>query len=137
VTELQALQAALSAEYATVYGYGVAGAHLTGTDRETALDALQTHLELRDQLTAMVETMHATPAVAHAAYQLPFAVDSSTTARQLAAHLEQGVCGAMWDLVAAAGAASAARHLAIGWLADAAARTDAWGTAQALPGQPA
>jgi hypothetical protein len=137
VTELQALQAALAAEDATIYGYGVVGAHLTGADRDAALNALQTHLELRDQLIALVQALHASPAVAQPAYQLPSPVDSTATARQLAAHLEQGVCGAMWDLVAAAASSSPLRRTAIGWLADAADRANRWGTQQPLPGQPA
>jgi hypothetical protein len=114
MTEVQALQAALAAEYETVYGYGVVGA----------------------QLTTAIEALHATPVAAHAAYQLPFAVDSAQGARELAAHLEQGVCGAAWDVIAAS-APGALRGQAVDWLADAAARAAHWGTQQALPGQPA
>jgi Domain of unknown function (DUF4439) len=137
VTELGALQAALAAEQATIYGYGVIGAIVRGSDRDVASAALLSHERIRDQLMAMIAALGATPVTARPAYQLPFVGHDATSARALAAQLEEGVCGAAWDVVAAAAAASAVRVAAIGWLATAAQRAQHWGTTQALPGQPA
>jgi Domain of unknown function (DUF4439) len=137
VTELNALQAALAAEHATIYGYGVAGARLHGADQQYAMASLSAHIAVRDQLIALISGMSRTPVAARAAYQLPFAVNTQAAARELAAHLEQGTAGAVWDLIAASTPATSVRSLAIGWLADAASRAAHWGTAQALPGQPA
>ena len=136
MTYLAALQAALSAEHATIYGYGIAGARLSGKDQQYATAALEAHMLVRDRLTAVITAIPATPVAARAAYQLPFAVHGPTGARTLAAHLEQGCAGADWDLIAASATASSLRSLAIGWLGAAAERTNHWGAQQALPGQP-
>jgi hypothetical protein len=136
VTELAALQAALAAEQATIYGYGVSGAILQGADRNYATAALAAHMLVRDRLTSKISATHATPVTAQPAYELPFPVTTATTARELASHLEQGCAGAFWDLVAASPPQSGPRSLAIGWLTDTALRAAHWGAAQALPGQP-
>jgi hypothetical protein len=132
MTELAALQAALAAEQATVYGYGVVGANLRGADRDYATAALTDHMRLRDRLMALITTLGATPVTAQPAYGLPVG-----TPQQLAAHLEEGVAGTLWDLIAATAASSPNRSAAIGWLAESAARAAHWGARQALPGQPA
>jgi hypothetical protein len=137
VSVLSALQAALAAEHATIYGYGVVGAVMRGDDRTYATQALAAHQAQRDRLTAMINAQHATPVVAAPAYRLPTAVGSRASARDLAAHLEEGSAGALWDLIAAAGAGENVRSLAISWLSDAAVRAAHWGARQALPGQPA
>jgi hypothetical protein len=136
MTELTALQAALGAEQATIYGYGVAGAVLTGSDRTYATTALAAHTEIRDQLMTLITALGATPVAARPAYQLPTAVTDSAQARSLAAQLEQGSAGELWDLVAATKPAGHARALAISWLSDAAVRAAHWGAEPALPGQP-
>jgi Domain of unknown function (DUF4439) len=136
VTELNALQAALAAEYAVIYGYGIVGARLAGTDRDRAEDALAAHISQRDRLIALVTGLGATPIAARPAYRLPFAVDTAASARALAAHLEQGSAGADWDLVAGTEPDAATRALGISWLAGAAQRGAYWGLLQALPGQP-
>jgi hypothetical protein len=133
---LAALQAALAAEQATIYGYGVAGARLLGADKDVAMAALTAHEVQRDRLIDLITALGATPATALPAYRLPFAVDTQASARQLAAHLEQGSAGAAWDLIAASPPGSKERSLAIGWLADAAKRAAHWGQQQPLPGQP-
>jgi hypothetical protein len=136
VTELDALQAALAAEHATIYGYGVAGANLRGADRRYAVSALTAHLRIRDQLTAVITSRHASPVVAEPAYRLPMPVTDRPSARALAAHLEEGSAGSQWDLVEASAAGGHVRSLAIGWLSGAAVRGAHWGAQQALPGQP-
>jgi hypothetical protein len=136
MTELEALQAALAAEHATIYGYGVAGATLRGSDRRYAVSALTAHQRIRDQLIALITGHHASPVVAEPAYRLPMPVTDRSSARALAAHLEQGGAGSQWDLVAASSAGGHIRSLAIGWLSGAAVRAAHWGARQALPGQP-
>jgi hypothetical protein len=140
MNEARALAAALSVEQQVVYGYGVAGAHLTGRDRARALTALQVHQTRRDRLATLVTAAGASPPTAAAAYALPFPVTSPTTARALCAHLEDGCCGAAWDLAASSAADDVARHLAVGWLTEAATSAAAWrgkgADAPALPGRP-
>jgi hypothetical protein len=137
VTELEALQAALAAEHATVYGYGVVGAVLRGQSRDYASTALDAHMQLRDRLIAIIASLNATPVAAQPAYRLPTPVTDRPSARELAAHLEEGDAGALWDVVASSESGGHLRSLAIGWLSDTAVRAAHWGARQALPGQPA
>jgi hypothetical protein len=97
---LQALQTALAAEHAAVYGYGVAGAMLTGRDQARARADWTAHQEARDTLQAMIVKLGATPVAASAAYKLPFSVHDARSARRLAATLEDGVTQAYLGLVA-------------------------------------
>jgi hypothetical protein len=137
MSEVTALQAALAAEQATLYGYGISGSLLRGADRGYASAALQAHLLVRDRLMSLITTLGSFPRAARSAYQLPFPVTDPASARALAARLEESTAGAMWDLVAASPANSPTRSLAITWLADGALRASRWGAQQALPGQPA
>jgi hypothetical protein len=136
VAELIALREALAAEQAVVYGYGVAGAHLRGNDRNVAAARLLVHESLRDRIAALISALGAVPPPAQPAYRLPFPVTDVATARQLAAHLEEGAAGAAWDLAASTAPRSAGRSLAVGWLSDAAVAASHWGAAlPALPGR--
>jgi hypothetical protein len=136
VSELEALQEALAAEQAIVYGYGVLGAHLSGTQEAYAMQRLTSHMLRRDKLAAAITADGATPVLARVAYALPFPVDNQASARELGGHLELGAADAAWDLAAAADARSASRSLAVAWLTDAAVSAEYWGASQALPGQP-
>ncbi|HVS69215.1 MAG TPA: DUF4439 domain-containing protein [Mycobacteriales bacterium] len=138
MTELVALKQALATEQAVVYGYGVVGAHLSGKDRRIAAARLVTHQNLRDRISALIAAAGAVPPAALPAYRLPAPVTDAATARQLAAHLEDGAAGAAWDLAASTAARSPARGVAVGWLTDAAVAAGHWGSAStALPGKPA
>ena len=95
-----ALQAALAAEDAAIFGYGVAGAHLSGTRKTAAEQAWTDHNEARDTLTAMISALGGTPVAAQAFYQLPFEVTDATSAVKLAAYLEEGLTRAYLGLVA-------------------------------------
>ncbi len=68
---MSALQTALSAEHAAVYGYGVIGAHLTGTARAAASRDWVAHQMARDDLEADAGSRGAQPVAAAAAYRLP------------------------------------------------------------------
>jgi hypothetical protein len=61
-----ALQAALAAEYAAIFGYGVAGAHLAGSRHDAAEQDWTGHNEARDALAAMISGLGAAPVAAQA-----------------------------------------------------------------------
>ena len=128
-----ALQGALAAENAAIFGYGVAGAHLTGSSLAAAEQDWTGHHQARDTLAAMISGLGAAPAAAQAFYRLPFQVHDAATARALAAYLEDGVTRAYLGLVAV----SDPRLRRFGALAmqDAAQRAASWrGSTQAFPG---
>lgn len=139
MTESEALVAAVDVENQTIYGYGLAGAHLTGANRARALAALDAHRARRDRLVAMLVHLGATPPVAAPAYTPPSPVIDSSSAKALCAALEDACAGAAWDLVAASAAGSPSRSLAVTWLTDAAVAASSWRGAAgpAMPGQPA
>ncbi|WP_243723036.1 ferritin-like domain-containing protein [Actinomadura sp. 7K507] len=81
----ETVQKALAAEHAAVYGYGVLGARLRGSLRQTAKAVWDAHRAQRD---ALVSLLSGTPVVAAAAYELPVEVTSARSAARLAAALE-------------------------------------------------
>jgi hypothetical protein len=95
-----ALQAALAAEHAAIFGYGVAGAHLSGSSQAVAEQDWTRHSEARDTVIAMISGLGMTPVAALAFYRLPFAVHDAASAMALAAYLEDGVTRAYLGLVA-------------------------------------
>ena len=132
-TAVAALQAALAAEDAAIFGYGVAGAHLAGSSQATAMRDWTEHNEARDTLTAMISRLGATPAAAQAFYQLPFAVHDAASARALAARLEDGVTQAYLGLVAVRD--QQLRQFGAMAMQGAAQRAASWrGSTQAFPG---
>ena len=97
---IRALQAALAAENAAIFGYGVAGAHLPGAQRAAAERDWVAHETARDTLTVMLLSAGGQPAPAAAAYGLPFGVHDAAAAAALAAFLEDRVTRAYLGLVA-------------------------------------
>ena len=95
-----ALQAALLAEPAGVFGYAIAGAHLTGARRAAAERDWTAHQAARDTLTAMVTALGAQPVPAATTYSLPFPVRGAPAAAALAAYMEDRVTSAYLGLVA-------------------------------------
>jgi hypothetical protein len=100
MTPVDALQGALAAEHAAVYGYGVAGGLLTGDAQAAAHRDWIAHQEARDALTSMLIRLGATPVAAAAAYTLPFPVQDARSAARLAAYLEDGVTRGYLGIVA-------------------------------------
>ncbi len=130
---VSALQAALAAENAAIFGYGVAGAHLTGSRWAAAQQDWTGHNQARDTLAAMISKLGAAPVPAQAFYQLPFRVHDAASAMALAAYLEDGATRAYLGLVAV----SDQRLRRFGALAmqGAAQRAASWrGSTQAFPG---
>ena len=128
-----ALQAALAAEHAAIFGYGVAGAHLTGHSQAAAERDWTAHSLARDTLAAMISARGVTPAAAQPFYQLPFRVHNASSAARLAAHLEDGVTRAYLGLVALSD--QRLRRFGAMAMQDAAQRAASWrGSTQAFPG---
>jgi hypothetical protein len=95
-----ALQSALAAEHAAVYGYGVVGANLTGSRQAAAMTDWVAHEVARDTLEAMLRSRGAQPVAAAAAYRLPVTVRTPGQAVSLAVFLEDRVATAYLGLVA-------------------------------------
>jgi hypothetical protein len=130
---LAALQAALAAEHAAVYGYGVVGGRIRGDRRSEARAAYDAHRARRDALAREVRDLGAEPVSASAAYALPFPVPDSSAAVRLAAELEDRVAGVYSDLVRAA--EGELRGTAAEALREAAVRAVRWrGESVAFPG---
>ena len=131
-----ALQGALAAEHAAVYGYGVVGAMLTGARQASAHADWTAHQVARDTLVTMLTRLGATPVAASPAYKLPFRVTSAKSAAKLAATLEEGVTRAYLGLVAVS--TPALRTFAAQAMQTSPNRALAWsGTTTAFPGMPA
>ncbi|MFG2134256.1 ferritin-like domain-containing protein [Streptomyces sp. NPDC048751] len=131
--ELRALQAALAAEHAAVYGYGVVGGRIQEGRRTEARAAYDAHRARRDALVRELRDLGATPVAASAGYALPFPVPDSAAAVRLAGELEERVAGVYSDLVRATG--DARRREAATALREAAVRAVRWrGESVAFPG---
>ena len=132
---VSALQAALAAEQAAAYGYGVVGSHLTGSQAEAASADYVAHQAAADKLDGLLAAAGVTARPAGVAYQLPGPVHTAAQATALAATLENEVTSAYLGLVAHGGrdlqllGAQQARAAAL--------RAAAWsGSTVAFPGLP-
>ncbi|MFD8598528.1 ferritin-like domain-containing protein [Kitasatospora sp. NPDC059646] len=127
-----ALQAALAAEHAAVYGYGVVGAFLpVGPQREDGRAAYAAHQARRDAWQRLLATGGVSPTAAAPGYRLPFQVTDAASAGRLAAFLETQLTAAYADLCAA----PALRAQAAAALRESALRAAHWGAdLPALPG---
>lgn len=130
---VDAVQAALAAEHATVYGYGVVGGRVESSRADEARSAYDAHRARRDALRREVRDLGGEPEPAAAAYALPFAVPDSAAAVRLAAELEDRLAGVYADLVRAS--EGARRREAAGVLREVAVRSVRWrGSGVAFPG---
>ncbi|MFE7112825.1 ferritin-like domain-containing protein [Streptomyces sp. NPDC057575] len=129
----KAAQAALAAEHAAVYGYGVVGGRVAEGRRAEAAAAHHAHRARRDALVRTVRGLGGEPVAAQAAYALPFAVPDPAAAVRLAAVLEDRVAGVYSDLVRAA--EGPLRREAADAMREAAVRAVRWrGSGVAFPG---
>lgn len=130
---LAAVQAALAARHAAVYGYGVVGARVDAAREAEARAAYAAHRARRDALAGTVRDLGGAPVTAAPGYALPFPVPDAAAALLLAAHLEDRVAGACADLVRAA--EGRLRKEAAVALREAAVRAVRWrGSGVAFPG---
>lgn len=125
--ETEALNAALAAEHAAVWGYGVVGTALPAQQRAVATAAENAHRDARDRLVSLLGERGAEPVGPEGAYELPFPVLSPADAARLAVGLEDGVAAA-WTRVLAAAAVAPTRELAVGALGATELRAVAWRT---------
>jgi hypothetical protein len=133
--DIAALQAALAAEHAATYGYGIIGSHLDGRRFTAAAADCLAHERARDSLTAMLTARGAQPRPAAAAYQLPIAVRTSEAALSLAVMLERRVAAAYLGLVAVPD--RALRRFAAQNMRESAVRAARWsGKTEPFPGLP-
>ena len=133
--EVAALQEVLAAEHAVVYGYGVAGARMTGGPRQRAQQASKRHRTRRDELTLLVAGLGAEPEPTAATYSLPAPIDTSTDARAFAVLLEERLAAVWADAVA--DLEGDLRDLAVRGLGDAAVAAARWrGDSVPFPGLP-
>ena len=130
---VRALQSALAAEYAAVYGYGVVGAYLTAGLQATATTDWVAHQVARDRLEAMLRSVGTQPAAAAVAYQLPIPVRNAGEAVALAVALEDRIATAYLGLVALSN--TAIREFGALQVQASALRAAAWrGSTVAFPG---
>ena len=119
------LSAALAAEEAAIYAYGLIGVNLsTAGDVTEARTAEATHRNRRDVLVSRLAQLNASTAPAPAGYELPFAVDNRAGALKLAIHVEDGVAAA-WRAVLPV-TRDADRATALSALTDSAVRATRW-----------
>jgi hypothetical protein len=134
-TSTRALQSVLAGEHATIYGYGIAGAHLSGAARRRALAAYNSHRRRRDELVALIVARGDQPNAAASSYTLPVAVTSAHDAVVLTTLLEERLAAVWADAVGVL--SGTLRALAIGGLREAAVRAAVWrGGSVPFPGLP-
>ena len=121
---VEALSAALQAEHAAVYGYGVVGAHLDAAGKTSAADAENVHRNRRDALILRITQEKGNPPVAAAAYALPYPVTDRASALKLAVALEAGAAVA-WRQ-ALGGTTGDDRTMSLNALIDCAMRATQW-----------
>ncbi|MEV4275443.1 ferritin-like domain-containing protein [Actinoplanes xinjiangensis] len=119
------LAAALAAEEAAIYAYGVIGVHLTGSDEVSRARAAELeHRARRDALVDRIDELRASAAPAPAAYRLPFEVTDREGALKLAVHVEDGVAQAWRALLPVTEGGE--RIDALSHLTDSAVRATRW-----------
>jgi uncharacterized protein DUF4439 len=122
---IEQLAAALAAEEAAIYAYGLIGVNLTKVAEITeARTAEAIHRGRRDRLVSSLAQLKASTAPAPAGYQLPFPVTDRTGAVKLAIHVEDGVAAA-WRAVLPV-TVNSDRGSALDALTDAAVRATRW-----------
>jgi hypothetical protein len=124
---------ALAGEHAAIYGYGVLGAHLTGSALDAARAAEAAHRTRRDTLFVQLTGADQPAPAAAPAYTLPFAVTDQATAITLATQIEERT-GTVWR-AALPDVTGDRRGFALDALTDCALRAARWRrTAGQTPG---
>ena len=114
---LTALGAALAAENAAVWAYGVVAAYFNAPDLMATIAS--GHLSRRDATSTLITQGGGKPITPSAAYALPVQVKDAATARQLATMLETD-CAAAWRSVVGHTDRSDLRGYALSGLSDSA-----------------
>ena len=115
------LPAAMAAEVAAIYAYGILGVHLGAPAQVDEARAAETaHRNRRDYLLGRMDQ----PAAAPGGYEMPFPVTDPASALKLAVHVEDGVAQAWRPVLGASQGAD--REAALAALTDAAVRASRW-----------
>lgn len=123
----QVLAAALSAEEAAIYAYGLVGVNLTDDGgRDEARSAEAAHRSRRDVLVSRLAQLRASAAPVPAGYDLPFPVTDRAGALKLAIHVEDGVAAAWRAVLSATREQDRDRDNALAALTDSAVRATRW-----------
>ena len=134
MTENEALAAVISGLDATIYAYGVSGAHLSGDAQDRALSGLRAARSERDLAASRLSAAGGTVPGAAAAYELDPQVTDEATAKQLLGNVETRMAGVWADLAAAT--SGDARSTAIDAALLTATRGTSWGVDPvAFPGR--
>lgn len=129
-----ALQAALSGEYAAIYAYGRGGARLPADGKQTALEDYAIHVRRRDQLRLWLAADGEQPEPPAPAYSLPEQVDSPASARRLLATVELRLIPLYTDLIPDLADTPARLDWTIRVVRSCAVRAQSWGAPdQAFP----
>lgn len=129
--EIDAVQGALAAEHAVIWGYGVVGA-AAGEDLRPAVAAAEgVHRARRDATADLLRSAAAVPAVARPSYELPFPVATQAEALRLADRLEFGAAAA-WRYVLGQTELAELRRTARDHLIDTAVQAMRWRQAAGL-----
>lgn len=123
--QVPALQAALAAEHAVVWGYSIVGARAGDDLRPQVRDADDAHRTRRDATVTLIAKFGGDPVPTESSYGLPFPVTNRATALRLAVHLEDGAAAA-WRYAVAATDDVGVRRTAITALSEAAVRATRW-----------
>jgi hypothetical protein len=136
-----ALQAALAAEHAALWAYGLVAAY-DAADAATIASMISAHQVVRDSVADLVVRGGGTPVGPAPAYSTPHPVTDATSARAVALVLEED-CAAAWRAVIGSTDDAVLRGLALNILTDTAGRMVTWKTlakakkvTTAFPGQP-
>jgi hypothetical protein len=135
-----ALQAALTAEHAALWSYGLVAAH-DAADAATIGAMIEAHEVVRDTAANLVVQGGGTPVGPAPAYSTPKPVTDQASARALALTIEQD-CAAAWQSVIGHTDDPVMRGVALNILTDTAGRMVTWKqlskavkVTTALPGQ--
>lgn len=121
---IAALQAALAAEHAALWAYGLVAAY-DAADSSTISGMLDAHQVVRDSAADMVVRGGGTPVGPEAAYTPPKPVTNPTSARALALIIEED-CAAAWRTVIGSTDDPVLRGLSLNILTDTAGRMVTW-----------
>ncbi|MBF6182484.1 ferritin-like domain-containing protein [Nocardia otitidiscaviarum] len=123
----QALTAALSAEYAAVYAYGVIAAYANPERLQVVSEFTAAHRARRDATADLLKSLGAPVPAPDAAYTAPFPVDDPIPAANLAVAVESDAAAA-WRSVVERAASPDLRRTGIEALTETAMRLATWQT---------
>lgn len=123
--EQQALAAALAAEHAAVYGYGLVAAFALDERAGVVAEAADVHRTRRNAVTDRLAAAGAPAPPSEAGYTVPLAVSDAVSAAQLAELVEAG-CARAWRSVLERSEPGELRGTAVAALTDTAVRATGW-----------